>query len=233
MGEIPGFATIGALLGQPARSAMLGELMDGRARTATELADIAGVSRATASSHLGLLVEGGLLKVEKQGRHRYYRLASAQVADTLEALLVLAPAPDPVRGRRPFGPEQAEMRRARMCYDHIAGTLGVGITDALVARGALIEEETNFRLTGDGERFLQSFGIDVEAARQRRRHFARACLDWSERRPHLAGALGAAVAERMFGLGWIEREFEGRTLRITPDGLRGLRRVFDIEIGLP
>lgn len=230
MHETPDLATIGALLGQPARAAMLGALMDGRARTATELADAAGVSRATASSHLALLTEGGLLAVAKQGRHRYYRLAGPEVADTLERLMALAPPAVPRSPAKPVGPGRADMRRARMCYDHIAGQLGVGITDALVARGALVEDEANFRLTGDGERFLQSFGIDVEAARRRKRHFARTCLDWSERRPHLAGALGAAVAERMFGLGWIERELEGRTLLITPAGLRGLRRVFDIEI---
>jgi len=221
--------TIGTLLGQPARAAMLCELLDGRARTATELADVAGVSRATASSHLGQLIEGGLLRVEKQGRHRYFRLAGPDVAGMLESMLVLTGGSS--SHRRPFGPERADMRQARMCYDHIAGTLGVGLTDALVGKGALVEDDANFLLTGTGERWLDGFGIDVDLARRKRRLFARTCLDWSERRPHLAGSLGAALADRLFGLGWIEREIEGRTLHITPTGRRGLRETFDLELG--
>ena len=220
---------VGALLGQPARAAMLLELLDGRARTATELADIADVSRATASSHLTQLTDGNLLRVEKQGRHRYFRLADPTVAETLESLLNLtAGAVQPARSN--FGPKQDDLRRARMCYDHIAGHLGVAVTQSLIADGTLVEDDANFRMTPNGERRLVGFGIDVDAARRRRRHFARTCLDWSERRPHLAGSLGAAIADHLFQLGWINREAEGRSLRITAAGASGLNAAFGIEI---
>jgi DNA-binding transcriptional ArsR family regulator len=219
---------IGTALGQPARSAIALELLDGRARTATELADVAGVGRATASSHLALLLDGGLLRVERQGRHRYYRLASPDVAETLETLLVLTDAQR--QPTRRFGPDRSELRRARMCYDHVAGALGVGLARALVGAGALVEDDANFRLTPHGEAQLTSFGIDVEEARRKRRYFARTCLDWSERQPHLAGALGAALADRLFALGWIEREPEGRALHITAAGVTGLRKGFGLDL---
>jgi hypothetical protein len=208
---------------------MLLELLDGRARTATELADIADVGRATASSHLMRLLDSGLLRVDRQGRHRYFRLANPAVAETLEALLVLTGGSGHA-STEAFGPRQSDMRRARMCYDHVAGRLGVGMTDALIGSGALVEDDANFRLTTVGERLLGDFGVDVQAARARRRHFARTCIDWSERRPHLAGALGAAIAARLMDLNWIQREPESRTLRITPAGERGLATAFGVEL---
>ncbi len=220
---------IGAVLGQPARSAILLELLDGRARTATELADIAGVSRATASAHLARLLESELLRVDKQGRHRYYRLAAPKVAETLESLLVLAGG-QARPARASFGPAQQELRHARMCYDHIAGSLGVGLTQVLVGNGSLVEDDANYQVTESGAGWLRSFGIDVEAARRKRRYFARTCLDWSERQPHLAGSLGAALAERLFELGWIAREAEGRSLHITDTGVQGLQRAFGLDL---
>ena len=222
-------ATFGALLGQPARATMLLLLSDGRGLTATELAEAAGVTRQTASFHLSQLVDGQLLRVDRQGRHRYFRLAGSEIAELLASLRVVAAAP--AAPSRPFGPHPTAMRQARMCYDHMAGELGIGVVDSLVRSGALIEAGDNFQLSADGERFLGDFGVDVAAARRRRRHFARTCLDWSERRPHLAGALGAALAGRLYELAWIERAPGERTIHVTPDGQSGLFEVFGFELG--
>lgn len=228
MPDVPSIATVGALIGQPARADMLLLLLDGRGRTATELADAASITRSTASSHLTQLVDGGLVQVNRQGRHRYFRLASPEIADLLRSLLVITATPD--SPERQFGPRPTAMRRARMCYDHMAGNLGIGVVDSLIESGALIENGTEFQLTTAGERFLSDFGVDVSAARRRRRHFARTCIDWSERRPHLAGALGAAIADRLFELNWIEREPEGRTLHVTSTGHQGLSTAFGFEM---
>lgn len=229
MVAIPDVTTIGMLIGQETRSTMLLLLLDGRARTATELADASDVSRPTASFHLGQLVEGGLLRIERQGKHRYFRLASPEIAALLESMLVVAGTTLPDATLQ-TGPRSNDMRQARMCYDHIAGKLGIGIVDSLVHSGTLIETPDSFLLTVSGTRHLESLGIDVAAARRRRRHFARTCIDWSERRPHLAGSLGAAIADRLFASGWIEREPEGRTVYITPAGQRGLAGAFGIDI---
>lgn len=228
MNDGPSIASLGALIGQPARADMLVLLLDGRGRTATELADAAGITRSTASSHLTQLVDGGLVQVNRQGRHRYFRLASPEIVDTLKTLLAITSTPD--TPERQFGPRPTAMRHARMCYDHMAGSLGIGVVDSLVKSGALIENGSEFQLTPAGERLLNDFGVDVNAARRRRRHFARTCIDWSERRPHLAGALGAAIADRLFELNWIEREPEGRTLHITPAGHEGLASTFGVEM---
>jgi len=228
MEDQPDLAALGALIGQPARAAMLLALMDGRGRTATELADIAGATRPTASFHLTQLVDGRFLRVERQGRHRYFRLAGPGIAELLESLLVVAERP--THPEQPFGPRRSAMRQARLCYDHLAGALGVGMTDSLLRTGALVEAGDNFELTQAGERRLTDFGIDLGAARRRRRHFARTCIDWSERRPHLAGALGAALAERLLTLRWVYREPDDRTLFITPAGRRGLSTAFGIVL---
>jgi DNA-binding transcriptional ArsR family regulator len=230
MNDVPSIASVGALIGQAARADMLLLLLDGRGRTATELADAANVTRSTASSHLSQLVNGGLVRVDRQGRHRYYRLASPQIADILKSLLVITNRPNAPEPR--FGPRPTAMRHARMCYDHMAGTLGIGVVDSLTRSGALVENGDDFELTSTGEQFLTDFGVDVTAARRRRRHFARTCIDWSERRPHLAGALGAAIADRFFELNWIHRELAGRTLHITPAGHEGLADVFSVEMPL-
>lgn len=228
MPDAPDIASVGALIGQPARARMLLLLLDGRGRTATELAEAAGITRATASSHLTRLVDGRLVRVDRQGRHRYFRLAGPEIAGLLESMLTVRG--EPARPVKPFGPRSTAMRRARMCYDHMAGNLGIGLTDGLVRSGVLIEAGDTFQLTPAGERHLEEFGIDVAGARQRRRHFARTCLDWSERRPHLAGSLGAAIANRIFELNWARREPGGRTVYVTPSGQRGLADVFGFTL---
>lgn len=213
-----------AALGEPARLAMLAALMDGRALTAGELARAAGVAASTASGHLSLLLEAGLLAVERQGRHRYHRLASPEVARVLEGLMALSSAR--TRPVTRTGPRAAAMREARTCYDHLAGRLAVGIADSLVARGHLELSADGGRLTASGEAVMGRLGVSVGAGGSR--PFCRPCLDWSERRPHVAGALGAALCGRCLELGWVRRVAGSRALSITPAGERGFREVFGI-----
>lgn len=225
-------ASVAALIGDVARANILSALMDGQARTASELAYWAGVSAPTTSSHLAKLTDAKLLAVEVQGRHRYYRLVSPTVGQAIEALtLVAAEAPKP--HRRP-GPRDEALRAARTCYDHLAGRLGVGLTDAMVDRGVLSPVGRDFRLTPGGIGFFSEIGIEAQpdsdrGAGGRRRVFCRSCLDWSERRPHAAGALGAALAARSFAAGWIERIPETRAVRITSTGKRTFREVFGFD----
>lgn len=211
-------APVAALLADPARAAMLTALLDGRALAAGELARLAGVSPATASSHLSRLLAGGLVTVVSQGRHRYYRLAGHDVAAALEALAHLVPRL-PVRSLRQSR-EAAALSQARICYDHLAGQAGVAVLDALLADGVLCGTECSqdFEVTAAGAAALTRFGLDLAALRRSRRHFARSCLDWTERRPHLAGALGAAITERLLDLGWIERGTHRRAVRVTAAG---------------
>jgi DNA-binding transcriptional ArsR family regulator len=216
-------AGVAALLGDPARAAMLDALMDGQARPAGELARRAGIAPSTASEHLARLVTGRLLVVEPRGRERRYRLASADVAEVLEALSRLGSAA-PVDSLRAASKRDA-LRAARTCYDHLAGRLGVALTDALVARDVLRRRDGAFELSDDGEAFFYGVGVDVAGARGRKRVFARACLDWSERRPHLAGALGAALAEAALDQGWVRRRPNDRALRVMPAGATWLRSI--------
>ena len=213
---------VGSMIGSPTRATMLGALLGGRALTATELARLASASPASASQHLAKLVAAGLLAVERHGRHRYYSMASTDVAAALSALESLgAPLP------RPPAPEKSDaIHEARLCYDHVAGGLGVGITDALLSNGWLESTGRDYRLTEPGETFVRRLGVDVDGARAKRRLFARACLDWSERRPHLAGALGAALAARLFELDWLERTGRPREIRVTAGGEVELARLF-------
>lgn len=225
----PHVAKIAALIGDPARANILKALMDGRARTAKELAHIAGVSPQTTSGHLAKLSEGGLLGLAKQGRHRYYHLANAQVATAIESLMALAgerPLPKHHHHTRVAG----ALRAARTCYDHIAGKLGVCLFDQLIARGCLLPSgEDEFVVTASGKKLFHELQIDVDAlASGKSRRFARACLDWSERSPHLAGSLGAAMAERCFDLGWLERRKDSRAVTLTAAGSKGLARLFDL-----
>ncbi|MBX2855324.1 MAG: winged helix-turn-helix domain-containing protein [Rhodobacteraceae bacterium] len=224
----PALAEAAALIGDPARANMLSSLQDGCARTAKELASIALIGAPTASAHLAKLVEGGLLKVEKQGRHRYYRLADADVAAALEALAILSARTTPA-SRRP-GPRDADMRRLRRCYDHLAGEVAVALVDAWVAKGWLAEVEEDFELTEAGADGFAEFGVDLAALRHQRRAFARRCLDWSERRAHLAGSLGAGVMSRMMEISWVERDAVDRTMTITPRGAAGLRERFGVNL---
>ena len=226
-------APTAALFADPARAAMLLALSDGRALPAGELARAAHVSAPTASAHLTKLTAAGLLSSERHGRHRYYRLANpAAIGAALEALAVVSPAAAAKSPRDAFA--ASAIRHARTCYDHLAGNLGVGITDALVADGALaLKGQLLVPTTKTAER-LDKLGVDMddvaENARQTRRALTRACLDWSERRYHLAGALGAALAERIIELGWVERTRASRAVRVTNTGRRALRREFGLTL---
>ncbi|MGV7032080.1 ArsR/SmtB family transcription factor [Methylobacterium symbioticum] len=221
-------AATAALVGDPARAAMLGALLDGLALTATELAITAGITAQTASGHLGRLVEGRLLGVARQGRHRYFRLASPEVARMLESILVAGaePWPEPSRATPRISPA---LREARTCYDHLAGRLGVGLADALVARGLIVLGEEAGEATEAGRAWLAAFGLPVAPARTRRL-FCRPCLDWSERRPHLAGTLGAALCRRCEDLGWIARVRGSRAVSVTPAGRRGFAEAFGLVL---
>jgi DNA-binding transcriptional ArsR family regulator len=222
----PNIAPVAALVGDPARARMLTALMDGRARTAKELAYGAGITPQTASSHLAKLLGARLLAMERQSRHRYFRLATPSVGDAVEALMaVSATRPRETTSEVPLD----GLRLARTCYDHLAGQLGVMVTDAMVRRRFLKPTGRDFLLTTPGARFLGRLGIDVEKTRRERRVFARQCLDWSERRAHLAGSLGAAMARRCIEMRWVRRVNEARTLALTPQGVRGLRTWFGIN----
>ena len=216
-------ATVGALLGNPSRAAMLDALMTGRALTATELARAAGVTPATASEHLTRLREGGLVEVVSQGRHRYHRLASPEVGAALESLSHIAPA-KPVTTLRQSSRARS-LAEARTCYDHVAGRSGVALHDGLVARGWLVPEPGGYGLSEPGVEGLLGWGVDIPSARALRRRFARPCLDWTERREHLAGSLAAALAWALIEgpEPWFVRRSEGhRGLRPTDLGRRRL-----------
>ena len=224
----PKIADVAALVGDPARANMLSALMDGRALTASELAYFAHVTPQTASTHLAKLVDGGMLALAKQGRHRYYRLASPLVGRMLEGIMAVAEA-TPAR-YRPHWHGGEELGFARLCYDHLAGRLAVGIADALNERNYVLLSEDGGEVTPDGEAFLAQLGIDLKAAAQRRRVFCRPCLDWSVRRPHIAGAVGSALATRLFELGWLRHIKDSRAVAVTVTGRQGLRDLFGSEI---
>lgn len=212
----PYLAEIAHLMGDPARANMLHALMDGRALTAKELAWIAGVAPQTASGHLAKLMQGGLIAVAAQGRHRYYRLAGPEVATALEGLMVLANLDG--TSRRLPSRVGAELSEARTCYDHFAGRLGIGIHDALLAGGHLAVSEGGYALTASGKVVFAGLGIDPDGGGKSRRAALRPCLDWSERRPHLAGHLAAALACRCFETGWVRRRKDSRAVILTEEG---------------
>jgi DNA-binding transcriptional ArsR family regulator len=232
------FAEIAALVGDPARANMLAALMDGRALTATELAAAAGIGAPTASGHLARLTAAGLLAMERQGRHRYHRLASPAVAQMVEGIMAVAAgrsadAPPPRRPRT--GPRDAALRQARTCYDHLAGQVAVAMADSLAARGFLEFGPDGGAFTEGGLDFLRGLGVAVEAASARRgggRVFCRPCLDWSERRPHIAGAIGAALCATCLDQGWMRRMAGSRAVSVTPAGWAMLDRAFGLR-GLP
>ena len=222
-----GLESFAKIVGDATRIRMLQLLMEGRALTAKELAYGARVEPATATQHLRRLQEGGLLSVNAQGRHKYFKLASPLVAELMELLMVLAPD----ETGRSVGPRIEEpLRRGRMCYDHLAGELGIGITEALVKQGILRKEADSFALTRRGDGWFSELGVDVGAARALRRKFAATCLDWSERRDHLGGALGAALAERLVDLGWIARKRNSRAVSVTEPGRRALAEAFKLDL---
>jgi len=218
-----------ALIGDPVRAAMLLALYDGRALPATQLAWTAGVSPQAASNHLAKLAEGGLVVVTRQGRHRYYRLAGPDVAQALEALSRLTPTLKALDA--PLSPKARRLREARTCYDHLAGRLGVALADALEREGLIAAEEAErYRLTPAGEARLAGLGVDLSGVRPGPRGLARPCLDWTERRRHLAGPLAARLLTRFFELGWLERGQENRAAVLTSTGRAGLREAFGIEL---
>ena len=219
---------VAALVADPTRATMLLSLLDGRLRPASELARLARVSPATASEHLAKLAAGGLIVPEPHGRFRYYRLASARVAEALESLATLA-RPNGMRGAASHRHTPA-IHRARLCYDHLAGALGVGLTDALVAAGALRREDRSFVLAHNGVQAFTDLGLDLDAVGRGPGLRGRACLDWTERRYHLAGPLGTALASRLFELDWIERTGQTRALRITNAGRRALKERFGLQL---
>ena len=227
-------AQAAALIADPTRAAMLRALLSDRPLAAGELARVAGVSAATASFHLAKLLDGNMIVVAAQGRHRYYRLAGHEVAAALEAIGLISPAL-PVRTLRQSR-EAVALAQARTCYDHLAGRAGVGLLDALLESKSLVRTDrgdsasTRFVVTGAGARTLASFGINITEVRRSRRHFAGECLDWTQRRGHLNGALAAAITTRLFELGWIEHGPRRRSVRVTAAGAEGLGAVFGFEV---
>jgi len=223
----PGISQLAGLLADPGRAAMLWALMDGSARPAGELALIAGLSASSTSGHLSRLSEGGLLAVETRGRNRYYRLATPEIGVAIEALATASLASQPPRMRAVPVSRTAPpaLKQARTCYDHLAGELAVGLFDRMSQVGWLAVDGTRVDLTGDGVQAMGRLGIDLEATRRKRRQFACTCPDWSERKPHLGGALGAALLQTMLARGWIEPTSTSRALRVTPRGQREIGQV--------
>ena len=232
MTSVNALSQVASLMGEPARAAMLNLLMDGRAHTASELALTAGITAQTASGHLSRMVEAELLAARAEGRNRFYRLASADVAHAIESLMALAGKRATPASRSAAWRRDPDLRFCRTCYDHLAGQVGIAVTDSLTRHGHLEPRgPKDWSLTGSGELFCRKLGVDLEGARRAgSRHFARQCLDWSERRPHISGALGAAIADVFFKRGWAERLRRGRTVRLTDSGRRALARDFGAAV---
>ena len=223
MKEGPDISRIAALMGDPARANMLTALMDGRALTASELAAEAGVTAQTASSHLAQLAAGGLVIPRKQGRHKYFALSGAEVADVLEGLMGLSERATP---RLRTGPKNDALREARVCYNHLAGRRGIALFESMRLRGFLDSAGDHVVLTGTGEVFLRELGVDLSALSQRRRAPCQACLDWSERRSHLGGPVGRAVFARMADLGWLRKDRDSRVVVFSEPGKRAFAAAF-------
>lgn len=223
----PGISQLAGLLADPGRAAMLWVLMDGSARPAGELAMIAGLSASSTSGHLARMSEGGLLAVETRGRNRYYRLATPEIGVAIEALASASLASQPPRVRAVPVSRTAPpaLRQARTCYDHLAGELAVGLFERMSEAGWLIVSGSTVDLSAPGAEAMGQLGIDLGATRRKRRQFACTCPDWSERKPHLGGALGAALLDSLLAHGWIERTDTSRALRVTPRGQREIVNV--------
>ena len=223
----PNVAAVAALIGDPGRAAMLLALLDGCELPATALACRASVTPQAATAHLKKLVDANLLVVRNSGRHRLFALASSEVGTTLEMLAAIAP-------NRPIvalsqNSAMARLREARSCYDHLAGRLGVALTDRLIARGMLRLEGASFAVTPRGKRFFSDLDVDLDAWRSARRSFSRACFDWTERRPHLAGSLGASLRALFLARGWVARNSNDRSLKVTSRGQTALLEHFDLH----
>jgi len=231
MKEGPDIAQIGALIGDPARANMLTALMDGRALTATELAEAGGITVQTASSHLARLEAGGLLVQRKQGRHRYFSLSDESVGVLLESIMGFAESRGHSRTRT--GPKEPALRKARICYDHLAGDFGVRLLDSLFLDGSVTgdAEEDILELTPLGETRLKKIGIDLSGLKSQRRKMCRSCLDWSERRAHLAGSLGKALLDLFLEKGWARRSSGSRAILFSPEGERQFLGLFPLADG--
>ncbi|MFK4443725.1 DNA-binding transcriptional ArsR family regulator [Caballeronia udeis] len=227
----PAVSSAAFLIADPTRAAMLMALADGRAQPAGELAYAAGVTAQTASSHLAKLLAGGLLSVETQGRHRYYRLAGSHVALVLENLASIASVlPGGTVRRTPRSREARELQFARCCYDHLAGGLGVAVTQALQDRAFIVATaDKQFEVTHDGMAWFSAMGLDVAAVKPTRRGLARQCLDWTERRHHLAGPLGVAFMTQLCAKGWLRRLKNSRAVQVTPKGWAGLKEELGVD----
>ncbi len=223
----PIVAEIAALLADPARATMVWALLDGGALAASELAGAARITPQTASSHLAKLTKAGLLSMARHGRHRYFRLATPRVSDMIDGIVAVALEKRP--RYRPLSRPARALNAARMCYEHLAGRLSVDLTDSFVARGYVVLDDEVAEVTRAGARFLTEFGIELPTPRSPRRHSCRLCLDWTERRPHIAGAVGAAITKRCFDLGWLERMSRSQAVVVTPLGRRGFLEIFGIE----
>jgi DNA-binding transcriptional ArsR family regulator len=224
-------AAIAALIGDPARANIVSALMDGGARSAGDLAFAAHVTPQTASAHLGKLAAAGLIALQERGRYRYYRLASGDVARMLEQIIIVAAAH--TARYRPAWMRDEGLRSARTCYDHLAGRLGVALADSLVGGDRVRLDSDGGEVTAAGACFFAEWGLDLAGIAVRRRRYCRPCIDWSERRPHLGGAVGAALAERCFALGWIERIKDSRAVRVTAAGGTGFAATFGLDFVPP
>jgi len=228
MPSAPLIAEIASLVGDPARASMLMALLDARALTASELAYAARITPQTASTHLAKLTQAGLLTPLRHGRHRYFRLASPTIVDMLDGIVAVALENRP--RHRPLSRQARALSAARLCYAHLAGHLSVAITDALAAREHIVLCDDAAEITAAGIRFLDAFGIDLFALSPARRRFCQVCIDWTERRPHVSGAIGAALTGRYFDLGWIERAKDSRAVTVNPAGQRGFLATFGIDV---
>lgn len=224
MKDGPDIAFVAALIGDPARANMLTALMSGKALTATELAREAGVTAQTASSHLTKLREGGLVGMRKQGRHKYFSLASEDVAHLLESLMGIASGAGHLRNRT--GPKDEALRTARVCYNHLAGDMGTHLFDSLMHQGYLVSGTDGLVLSGSGEAFVADLGVDLSALKKKRAPLCRECLDWSERRSHLAGSLGRALFHRFEELGWLKRDPNSRVVHFSQSGAAAFKEAF-------
>ena len=227
MSTYPDLAAVATLIADPARASMLSALLGDIALPAGELARLAKITPQTASTHLSKLVKGNLLSVTALGRHRYFRLRDKSVAQVLESLALLARPARTTSLNESL--ERKAIQRARTCYDHLAGALGVGLTQAFIDKGFIQHHSEAFEVTCSGETWFNSFGIDCLELQQKHRAFARSCLDWSERQPHMAGALGAAVLGRLLGLRWIARVRSSRTVKVTDLGRQQLQNEFGLD----
>jgi len=226
----PIIAEVAALVGDPARATMVSALLDGRALSASELALAARVTPQTASTHLAKLTGAGLLSVVRTGRHRHFRLASTAVAGMIEGIVAVALEKRP--RYRPLSRQAHALSAARICYDHLAGRLSIDLTDSFVAREYLVLDDEVAEITRTGSRFFTEFGIELPTRRSTRR-LCRLCLDWTERRPHIAGRVGAAITKRYFDLGWMERMERSHAVVVTRLGRRGLQKIFGVDASEP